>query len=142
MAIKPRRKSAQQKQQDKKPRAGPEQRLEEHKKFESKDSQNTLFADMAVPMHSWEDEWDGMPEYTSEQISPYHEVKVCLRNEADLRAFAILLGQNIKKSTKYVYYPQMPLYSYSSEVWVDGDSDGDSDGDGGIPGYGDEEGRG
>lgn len=50
-------------------------------------------------------EWEGMPEYDHEDQRPFKQIFVSFRNEADLKAFAKLVEQNVMVTTKSIWYP-------------------------------------
>ncbi|MBC8552225.1 MAG: ParB N-terminal domain-containing protein [Candidatus Brocadiales bacterium] len=51
-------------------------------------------------------EWDGMPEYQHDDQTPFKQILVSFRNEADLKAFAKLVEQNVMVTTKSIWYPR------------------------------------
>lgn len=58
-----------------------------------------------VPTYQQE-HWDGMPEFEQKNLMPMQTVYVHFRNEADRKAFALLVGQTITSRTKSIWYPQ------------------------------------
>lgn len=51
------------------------------------------------------DEWDGMPEFSSDNQMPEQSIKVHFRNTDDRDAFAELVGQRISDDTNSIWYP-------------------------------------
>lgn len=63
-------------------------------------------------------EYVGMPAYSSEDKTAVRDIIIHFRDEADVREFAKLLGQNISDKTKYVWFPKeenADLASYKYE---------------------------
>jgi hypothetical protein len=55
---------------------------------------------------NYDEMWQGMPEFEQDGIKTFHSIKVHFKTEADLIAFADLVGQTVTESTKYIYYPK------------------------------------
>jgi len=51
--------------------------------------------------------WIGMPEFEQESQKPYAMINVRFRNEDDLLEFAKLIGQNLNKKSKSIWYPKL-----------------------------------
>ena len=54
----------------------------------------------------WEEEWEGMPEFKQEDLSPYKSILVHFANQEDMEAFAKLIKQHLTKKTKSIWYPK------------------------------------
>ena len=48
-----------------------------------------------------------MPEFEQESQKPYAMINVRFRNEDDLLEFAKLIGQNLNKKSKSIWYPKL-----------------------------------
>lgn len=72
-----------------------------------------------------EDEWDGMPEFESEDQLAWQTIKVHLRNEADRDELAQLLGQKLGDRTKYVWHPAAEKDDVADLAYVAGDDQED-----------------
>ena len=73
-------------------------------------------------------EWVGMPEYHQEDQTPYQSVYVHFANQADVDAFAKLIGQKITFSERGRYitdlwFPPAQLKIASDKRWVDENAD-------------------
>lgn len=71
-------------------------------------------------------EWVGMPEYYQEDQTPYQSVYVHFANQADVDAFAKLIGQKITFSdrgryTTDLWFPPAQLKIASDKRWADAD---------------------
>jgi len=75
-------------------------------------------------------QWDSMPEFDQKQNEAWKCIKVRFRNEADLLAFAELIGQTVTPKTKGVWYPpadksKNSLLRWMHEDQIDGNPDVD-----------------
>lgn len=64
------------------------------------------------------DEWRGMPEYQQEDQLAWRTIKVHLRNQQDLDAFAKLMAQNIGEKTKFLWYPEVEIEYVADKRYV------------------------
>lgn len=70
---------------------------------------------------NWREEWVGMPEFVQEKQKPYAQVIVRFETEADLEAFAKLIGQKLTQKTKSIWHPHKSHFGgpASGKAWVD-----------------------
>ena len=66
-------------------------------------------------------EWQGMPEYTSEDRRPFRTILVHLGSQEAVDEFAELIGQQISPQAKYIWHPEQVRQDRRGERWVDGD---------------------
>jgi len=66
-----------------------------------------LFAPEEIP-EGWREHWNGMPEFEQLNVKPYDAISVQFRNEADRRAFLLLLGEHPDRR-RSIWYPQMKI---------------------------------
>jgi hypothetical protein len=52
-----------------------------------------------------EDEWQGMPEFVQEDLSPHRVIYVRFRNAEDVAKFEELMGQRITEKQKTIWFP-------------------------------------
>jgi len=52
-----------------------------------------------------EDEWQGMPEFVQEDLSPHRVIYVRFRNDEDVAKFEELMGQKITEKQKTIWFP-------------------------------------
>jgi hypothetical protein len=65
-------------------------------------------------------DWDDMPEFVQDDNEAYAVIKVRIRNEEDLRAFAKLIDQpNVTSKTRGVWYPALDRNANSLLFWMD-----------------------
>tara|TARA_R110002167_G_scaffold287766_1_gene492571 strand:- start:20 stop:250 length:231 start_codon:yes stop_codon:yes gene_type:complete len=64
-------------------------------------------------------EWVGMPEFVQEKKEPFSKITIRFETEADLQAFAELIGQKLTPKTKSIWHPYKPHRSPVVRRWVD-----------------------
>ena len=55
----------------------------------------------------WEEEWQGMPEFVQEDLSPYKTIMVHFESEEAVKSFAKLVDQKLTVQTKSIWYPKV-----------------------------------
>lgn len=60
-------------------------------------------------------EWEGMPEYNSEDLSAYRTIRVHFNTDEDVEAFAKKVGQDITEKTKFIYFPEETSFDAESK---------------------------
>ena len=82
-------------------------------------AQNLLFD---IDEHlAWKEHWVGMPEYVSNDITPYKTLMVHFKSPEDYRTFENLVEQTLTDRTKFIWYPKVDhavmvgVYRYSDE---------------------------
>ena len=68
---------------------------------------------------SWEKEWQNMPEFVQEDLTPFRSVVVHFEKKEDVDAFAKLLEQKITEDTKSLWYPKMSINRYVKMKYED-----------------------
>ena len=53
-----------------------------------------------------EKEWQGMPEFNSDDLTPHRQITISFNNEKDIQRFSELIEQTITKKTKSLWYPK------------------------------------
>lgn len=66
-----------------------------------------------------DDVWDGMPEYSSSDLTEWKSVKVNFLNQNDMSSFARLIGQTITEKTRFVWYPKQEKVSAMDTEYID-----------------------
>jgi hypothetical protein len=61
-----------------------------------------------VGVNSSDEEWAGMPEYSSEDLTPHNRIVVSFENDEDRHAFAKKLGIEVTEKTRAMWYPDKP----------------------------------
>jgi hypothetical protein len=82
------------------------------------DDINDLLDDLLGNTTDPDDEWEGMPEYESEDISAWHTVKVHFKDQEALDHFSELVGQSLTDTTKFIWHPAMIVSSYLDKRYV------------------------
>ena len=55
----------------------------------------------------WDEEWQDMPEFISEDIQPYQKIVIRFETKEHFDEFAELIGQNLTSRTKSIWYPKL-----------------------------------
>ena len=77
--------------------------------------QGTLFEQETETM----EEWQGMPEYVTDDITPHRQIIVSFRNPEDVREFARLLNLRLTPKCHDTWYPAMAINDTISKGYVD-----------------------
>ena len=64
-------------------------------------------------------EWEGMPEFVEDDLTPHQTISVHFASSADVGNFARLIGQNITPKTKYVWHPKQDPVKAEDQEYVD-----------------------
>jgi FkbM family methyltransferase len=72
------------------------------------------------------DEWEGMPEYESEDVTSDSKVIVHFRSGSDRDAFATLVGQVLTGKTKYIWHPEAEVRSEIDKQYTAETNDGEA----------------
>jgi hypothetical protein len=78
-----------------------------------REGQGLLF----VAPERFDDDWQGMPEFAQDDQRPWKTMRVHFRNEADLRAFAILVQQQLTSRTRSCWYPMAEEWHFMDKRW-------------------------
>lgn len=71
--------------------------------------------DMRQP---WEDEWQGMPQFSLEDLTPYKTMYVHFSSPGDIQAFSDLIGQTVTERTRSVWVPEAEIGRYANKRYV------------------------
>jgi hypothetical protein len=67
----------------------------------------------------WRQEWQGMPEFFQEDLTPYRVLNLRFRNEEDVQEFAKLVEQVITPKQKALWFPYAEFRRASHLRYVD-----------------------
>ena len=67
----------------------------------------------------WEEHWQGMPEYSQEDLSPFKTLIVHFASQEDMAAFAKLVGQRITFRTSFLWHPKAEVNKCVDKAYVD-----------------------
>jgi len=67
----------------------------------------------------WREEWQGMPEYEHEDLTPCNSVIINFAAPEDMRAFAQLIGQTLTPKTQSVWYPKAEIGHMANKRYAD-----------------------
>lgn len=65
------------------------------------------------------DHWKGMPEFTQNNLKPIHQVIVSFQNKEDMLKFSKLVGQEVKATTRSIWYPEVQEQKAQDKRWTD-----------------------
>jgi hypothetical protein len=87
-------------------------------KIQGKSFQPTIIE--AVPMdEEWKEHWKDMPEFAHFDGASVARIVVHIRTDEDLEEFRQLMGQNITKLTKWIWFPKLVKENLQTKVCVD-----------------------
>lgn len=66
-------------------------------------------------------EWQGMPEFEQEDLTPVKQLTVNFASADDIDAFAQLVGQKVGMTTKSIWFPPQPIERYMDKGYVGAD---------------------
>jgi hypothetical protein len=84
----------------------------------SKSNQPNLFGDLD-DFASWKNEWDGMPEFVQEDLSPHQRIVVSFETKQDVEEFSKLVGQKITYRTQSIWFPQRKKDLSTINIYLD-----------------------
>lgn len=79
--------------------------------------QTSLFGE--DEFENWADEWKGMPEFVQEDLAPKKSLIVHFASNADMAAFAKLVGQRIGHRTQSIWYPEAEIGHFADKRYAD-----------------------
>ncbi len=79
--------------------------------------QTSLFAD--DEHKAWAAEWQGMPEYTMKDLTPFKSIYVHFENSRDVAEFARMVDQKITPTTRYIWFPEPNIMTVQDKRFVD-----------------------
>jgi hypothetical protein len=90
--------------------------LPEHShKFDNAANQEGLFGE-EKPW--WWEAWQGMPEFISEDLTPFRTIYVHFLKQEDVDAFSAAVGQEFTELTHWIWYPETECQKVSDKRWV------------------------
>lgn len=67
----------------------------------------------------WTEAWRGMPEFSQEDQTPWKSLPVHFESEADMAAFAKLVGQTITPNTRSIWFPEAAIGHMTDKRYAD-----------------------
>lgn len=68
---------------------------------------------------SWRAEWQNMPEYVQQDLTPWKSLLVHFASREDLLIFAQLTGQHLNSDTVFMWYPPQKPLEMSDKRYID-----------------------
>ena len=69
--------------------------------------QFSMFGEQQEEEEWWEEEWQGMPEFVQEDLSPFKTIMIHFESKEAVESFAELVDQIITVRTKSIWYPKV-----------------------------------
>ena len=66
---------------------------------------------------SWQNHWQGMPEYEHEDQTPFRSLLVHFASQHELDEFLALVDQTVTERTKYLWYPELKHATFMNKGW-------------------------
>lgn len=73
---------------------------------------------VGAPKSYAEQEWEGMPEYSHEDMTSDSHIVLHFRNNKDREAFSELIGQPISIKTKSLWYPMLDKRYFEDKRYI------------------------
>ena len=77
-----------------------------------------IFGDRKQFRREWK-EWEGMPEFSQENQTPWKTISVHFRNKEDMAEFAELIKHRMTMKTRSIWYPEMTPMKVKDLRYVD-----------------------
>lgn len=68
----------------------------------------------------WKDLWQGMPDYSHEDLMPWQTVMVHFKTQKDREDFARIVGQTLHAKTKFIWHPKAEIRKAADKVYAGG----------------------
>lgn len=66
----------------------------------------------------WEEDWQGMPEFVQEDLTPFKSIYVHFDSREDMNAFSELVGQKVITTTQSIWYPEAEIGKTARKVYT------------------------
>lgn len=67
----------------------------------------------------WKAEWQGMPEFTQDDLMPWKSLCINFKSREDMDAFGYLIGQRLTTATRSIWYPQAEIGRIANKRYID-----------------------
>jgi hypothetical protein len=74
---------------------------------------------MPEALINFDEEWEGMPEFDTDDLTPIRTIKVNFATQDDINSFAELVNQKITEKTRSIWFPEAEIKSWSDKVYKD-----------------------
>lgn len=79
------------------------------------------FFDIKEP-EPWEEEWQGMPEFVMDDLTPEKSILVHFKSMEDAKAFGELVGTPVHLSTQSIWFPKAKIGHMVDKRYIQEDS--------------------
>ena len=95
--------------------------MEEHIKADENggDMSTTKQENLFEIKSTYEEEWEGMPEFSHEDKTGVKSIIVHFDSQEDMEGFSKLVEQTITERTQSIWYPKAKIDSYVDKVYID-----------------------
>ncbi|HEY5392102.1 MAG TPA: hypothetical protein VIJ57_08300 [Hanamia sp.] len=69
-------------------------------------------------LQKWKSEWEGMPEYSQEDLTSYKSILVHFKEEKDYKEFQKLIEQKLTYKTQSIWFPKVENTSYIDKIYI------------------------
>lgn len=78
----------------------------------------------------WDEHWQGMPEYKSENLKPYRTLLVHFSTPEDVKEFQKVIGQKVMLNQRWIWFPESDARArgvgmFAEKQWIDSASEED-----------------
>ena len=88
------------------------------------DNQMNIFDILGVE-EDWKKEWQDMPEFIQEDLTPYQQIIVSFETDKDVKDFAKLINQKLTYKTKSIWFPETERGKFKDYTYVDSEKEND-----------------
>lgn len=67
----------------------------------------------------WLEHWQGMPEFSHDNLEPTRSIIVHFETDQDVEAFEKIIGQNVGKTRKSLWFPEAEIGHYADKRYAD-----------------------
>lgn len=84
-----------------------------------KKSSGSICDFLHIDQDEWKKEWQGMPEFVQEDLSPYKTLQVHFASHEDMEKFSELIGQSLTIKTRSIWFPKAKIIKVCDKRYID-----------------------
>lgn len=69
-------------------------------------------------LQKWKSEWEGMPEISQKDLTPFKSVVIHFENENAYKLFQETIGQKLTYKTQSTWFPKVENATFIDKVWT------------------------
>lgn len=66
-------------------------------------------------LDAWRQEWQGMPEFVQEDLTPWKSLTAHFETKEDYNKFSKLVGQRLTTKTQSIWYPEAEIGRFADK---------------------------